>query len=121
MVTQCVADEPIRLVGALDGKTALEMALREDWDLILLDLRLPGIDGFKFMRELKSYPAKARIPVIVLTGWNTTKDLLQSFECGAVDFVTKPFKVVELRARIQATLRTKNLQAELEQSNKELV
>jgi two-component system cell cycle response regulator len=82
-------------------------------DLILLDIDLPGEDGFTFCKRLKQNPATARIPVIFLTATDEIESKVQGLELGAVDFVTKPFDPAELRARVRASLRTKALIDEL--------
>ena len=89
--------------------------------MILLDLGLPGINGFELLRQLKESPETQAIPVIVLTAWNSTTDKLRGFELGAVDYLTKPFESAELRARLRAVLRAKHLQDELTQTNRELL
>jgi signal transduction histidine kinase/HPt (histidine-containing phosphotransfer) domain-containing protein len=89
--------------------------------LILLDLGLPGINGFELLRQLKESPETQTIPVIVLTAWNSTTDKLRGFELGAVDYLTKPFEPAELRARLRAVLRAKHLQDDLTQANRELL
>jgi putative two-component system response regulator len=88
--------------------------------LILLDLGLPGMNGFEVLQRLKQEAASRSTPVILLTGWQAIGDKLRGFELGAVDYITKPFQLVELRARIGATIRTKRLQDELTQANREL-
>ena len=93
----------------------------QPFDLILLDLGLPGVNGFELLRQLKECPETQTIPVIVLTAWNSTTDKLRGFELGAVDYLTKPFEAAELRARLRAVLRAKHLQDELTQTNRELL
>jgi putative two-component system response regulator len=68
------------------------------FDLILLDLGIPGCDGFELLRRLKNDSASQHVPIIVVTAKNSMEDKLLGFELGAVDYVTKPFDVVELRA-----------------------
>jgi len=114
-------DDAITLTNAKDGPEALQMAKEQPCDLILLDLGLPGMDGFEVLRKLKETPETESIPVIVLTAWNRTSDKLRGFELGAVDYLTKPFESRELRARLCAALRAKHLQAELARTNQELV
>ena len=88
------------------GETAIREFLP---DLILLDIDLPGENGFDFCRRLKENPATARIPVIFLTAADDIEQKVTGLELGAVDFVTKPFDPAELRARVRASLRTKTL------------
>ena len=105
---------------APDGAAALRLAHDKHFDLVLLDLGLPGVDGLELLRQFKECPELQSIPVIVLTAWNSTTDKLRAFELGAVDYLTKPFEAAELRARLCAALRAKHLQDELTQANREL-
>jgi CheY-like chemotaxis protein/nitrogen-specific signal transduction histidine kinase/HPt (histidine-containing phosphotransfer) domain-containing protein len=114
-------DDHITLASARDASEALSLARENPLDLILLDLGLPGINGFELLRQLKEGPETQVIPVIVLTAWNSTTDKLRGFELGAVDYLTKPFEPDELRARLRAVLRAKQLQDELTQTNRQLL
>jgi CheY-like chemotaxis protein len=114
-------DDPCTLTAAKDGAKALECLSKEKYDLILLDLGLPGMDGFELLRQFKASPETELIPVVVLTAWNSTSDKLRGFELGAVDYLTKPFEPAELLARIRSVLRTKHLQDQLAQTNRDLV
>jgi DNA-binding response OmpR family regulator len=86
-----------------DGESALRRGQEPGWDLILLDLMLPGRDGFAICRELRR--AGIRTPVIMLTARTHEAEKVLGLELGADDYVTKPFSPRELRARIQAVLR----------------
>src|SRR2546427_615660 len=114
-------DDNITLVTTKFSTEALRRAREEHVDLILLDLGLPDTNGFDLLRQFKESPETELIPVIVLTAWNSTSDKLRGFELGAVDYLTKPFESAELRARVCAALRTKHLQDELTQANRELL
>lgn len=85
-----------------DGKTGLETALQTDIDLILLDVMLPGLSGIEVLRRLRK---EKSTPVILLTARNTTLDKVSGLDHGANDYVTKPFEIEELLARIRACLR----------------
>jgi CheY-like chemotaxis protein/HPt (histidine-containing phosphotransfer) domain-containing protein len=111
----------IALVSAPDVAKALDVVQVRPIDLILLDLGLPGEDGFQMLRALKESPQTESIPVVVLTAWNSTPDKLKGFELGAVDYLTKPFEPSELRARLRAVLRAKHLQDQLAAANRELM
>jgi CheY-like chemotaxis protein len=111
----------IALAHATNASDALACARKETFDLILLDLGLPDTNGFDLLKRLKDQPETESIPVIVLTAWNGTGDKLRGFELGAVDYVTKPFESSELRARVCRALRTKHLQDQLTQTNRELL
>jgi len=90
------------VLKASDGKTALELALNEVPDLILLDVMLPGLSGFEVCRQLRD--KGMRMPVIMLTARGDEFDKLHGFEMGADDYVTKPFSIDELLARVKAML-----------------
>src|SRR5437870_1308231 len=113
-------EDNVALTGTQDAAEALKLLQERKFDLVLLDLGLPGTNGFELLRQLKESPETDSIPVIVLTAWNSTTDKLRGFELGAVDYLTKPFEPAELRARLCAALRTKHLQDELTQTNREL-
>ena len=114
-------DDNITLSSAGDALAGLKLAREKHFDLILLDLGLPGVNGFELLRQLKEFPETQTIPIIVLTAWNSTTDKLRGFELGAADYLTKPFESAELRARLRAVLRAKQLQDELTQTNRELL
>lgn len=92
-----------RVVTAADGHAALQLAAAGP-DLILLDLMLPGIDGYEVCRRLKADPRTAAIPVVMLTARAAEVDRVLGLELGADDYVTKPFSLRELVARIRARL-----------------
>jgi CheY-like chemotaxis protein/HPt (histidine-containing phosphotransfer) domain-containing protein len=114
-------DDRIILSSARDAREALTLLRERAFDLVLLDLGLPGVNGFDLLKQMKESPELQSIPVIVLTAWNSTNDKLRGFELGATDYLTKPFESAELRARLRAALRSKELQDELTQTNRELL
>jgi CheY-like chemotaxis protein/nitrogen-specific signal transduction histidine kinase len=114
-------DDGMLLTGARNAAEALRLVHEQHFDLILLDLGLPGMNGFELLQEIKASPQTQMVPVIVLTAWNRTEDKLRGFELGAVDYLTKPFESAELRARLRAALRAKHLQDELTQTNRDLL
>jgi two-component system, OmpR family, phosphate regulon response regulator PhoB len=93
------------IIKAHDGIEGTEVAMRERPDLILLDLMLPGRDGFSVFRELRRDPRTASTPVIMLTAKAQTEDRIQGLEAGADDYLTKPFSPKELMLRVQAILK----------------
>ncbi len=121
VLSALLQEDNITLDSALNAAEALVQARQHRFDLILLDLGLPGSNGFELLTQFKSLPEIEHIPVIVLTAWNGTNDKLRGFELGAVDYVTKPFESAELRARVCAALRTKHLQDELTRMNHDLL
>ncbi len=88
---------------ATDGRDGLERALEQPPDLIVLDLMLPGLDGFRVLRELRKRDAAT--PVLVLTARGEEADKVRGLRLGADDYVTKPFSLLELLARVEALLR----------------
>jgi len=120
ILTASMHEDNIVVTRAETGQEALQWLAQSKFDLVLLDLGLPEMDGFEFLAEVKRVPLSQQIPVIVLTAHHATEEKLRSFELGAVDYVTKPFDLVELRARVCASLRTKRLQTELTEANREL-
>jgi len=109
-----LSPEGLNVSSELDGERGIERAISERPDLILLDIDLPDLDGFEVCRQLKDHPETKDIPVIFLTGTTSTESKVRGLDLGAVDYVTKPFDQVELRARVRAALRTKRLQDLLE-------
>lgn len=107
--------ESIRLESAFDGKEGIEKAKKILPSLILLDLDMPVMDGFEALRHLMEEPTTRNIPVIVLSGNDTTQDKVTTFDLGAVDFISKPFELTELRARMRSSLRISSLMTMLEQ------
>jgi two-component system phosphate regulon response regulator PhoB len=93
------------IIKCYDGIEGTNVALRERPDLILLDLMLPGRDGYSVFRELRRDPRTASTPVIILTARAQTSDRIQGLEAGADDYLTKPFSPKELILRVQAVLK----------------
>ena len=113
-------EDNIALTRAQNAREALQWLAESKFDMVLLDLGLPEMDGFGFLEEMKKAPLFQQIPVIVLTAWHGTPDKLRSFDLGAVDYITKPVDLVELRARVRSTLRARRLQCDLTRANREL-
>lgn len=88
---------------AEDGTTGLEVAMRTSPDLVLLDLMLPGLDGFRVLQGLRQ--PGSRVPVLILTARGDEADKVRGLRLGADDYVTKPFGLLELLARVEALLR----------------
>ncbi|WP_395831395.1 PleD family two-component system response regulator [Elstera sp.] len=97
------------VISAENGPTALELARSESPDLILLDVMMPGMDGFKVCEKLKEDPATAHIPVIMVTALSDTADRVRGLQAGADDFLSKPVRDVPLFARVRSLIRLKNL------------
>jgi two-component system alkaline phosphatase synthesis response regulator PhoP len=91
------------VIVAFDGETGLRKATEEQPDLVLLDLMLPGINGYEVCKELKDN--KSDIPIIMLTAKSQESDIVTGLDLGADDYITKPFSILELMARINALFR----------------
>jgi diguanylate cyclase (GGDEF)-like protein len=101
--------EQVTMVGTTKACEAVDLAKTSKPATILLDLDMPEIDGFEVLRALKDNPATNNIPVIVLSGLQSSEDKVTAFDLGATDYVTKPFDLAELRARLRAALRMDHL------------
>jgi adenylate cyclase len=107
--------------GAADGYQALQIAMSQSQpDLILLDVMMPGLDGYEVCRRLKSHPKTRNIPVIFITARNAEKDETRGFECGAVDYIKKPFSMPIVRSRIRNHLELKNQRKRIERHTRQL-
>ena len=102
---------------AMTGEEAIEVAQASMPSLILLDIMMPGIDGYETCRRLKADPATASIPVIFMSALDDTKDKVRGLEVGAVDYITKPFQAEEVVARVRTHLTIQRLRRDLECSN----
>ncbi len=102
-----------RLIKALNGPEALHTLTLDPPDIILLDLIMPGLDGFEVSRRIKSSPQWQSIPVIVLTGLGEAKSYIQAIDCGVDDFMTKPVNDAILMTRVRSYLRKKRAEEEL--------
>lgn len=102
-IVRGLAAERFAVDAALDGTTGLELATTYDYDLVILDLLLPGIGGTEVLRRLRQ--VNAHVPVLVLTARDALTDKVENFEAGADDYLTKPFAFAELLVRVKALLR----------------
>jgi DNA-binding response OmpR family regulator len=100
------------VLTAFDGETGLALALKEEPDLVLLDIMLPGIDGWEVCSQLRQ---SSQVPILFLTAKDAEFDRVRGLELGADDYVTKPFSPRELVARVKAILRRASRSAEIEQ------
>lgn len=101
---------------AYDGETAADMIEENRYDLILLDIMIPYIDGFELLEYIKPFD----IPVIFITAMNSTKDRVKGLKMGAEDYIVKPFEVVELLARVEVVLRRFHKTSDIIQINDKL-
>jgi putative nucleotidyltransferase with HDIG domain len=106
--------EGYKVRPALSGELALRAIAASPPDLVLLDIRMPGTDGYETCRRLKARPETADIPVIFISALNEAEDKLTAFSVGAVDYVSKPFQAAEVLARVRAQLQLHRMQQRLE-------
>lgn len=109
LLTARLRSEPIEIVSATGGKDGMQVARETEPAVILLDLDMPDVDGFEVLRQLKDDPKTVNIPVLVLSGLTDSQDKVTAFDLGAIDYITKPFDIIELRVRIRAALKLNSL------------
>ena len=102
------------------GETALKEVLKERPDLILLDIMLPGIDGYRVCETLKKMPDTQDIPIILVSAKSSIEDAVRGLEHGADDYIRKPYNEMELLARVKSALKTKHLHDEVHHTNRML-
>ena len=105
---------------ALDGSMAITAVRSLPPDLILLDIKMPGISGYEICSLLKSEPRTQQIPIIFISVLRDVDDIVKAFMVGGVDYITKPFKLEEVLARVSYQLMIQHLQAQLQEQNQQL-
>jgi len=120
LLTGILRKEGYTLLSAADGERALALAHSEKPDLILLDIMMPGMDGYAVCAALKADPRTLRIPVLFLSALAEAADKIKGLELGAVDYVTKPFNHGEVLARVRSQLKIQRLSSDLLRANHEL-
>jgi len=108
-------NEGYEVDAGYDGEEAVELAKNGDYDLIILDLMMPKLDGLGACMQIREFSA---VPIIMLTAKSEDTDKLIGFEYGADDYVTKPFNILELKARVRALLRRSGAKAQEEKSSR---
>ncbi|HSJ99396.1 MAG TPA: EAL domain-containing protein, partial [Myxococcota bacterium] len=120
LVGEALAPHGLEVVEVEDGAAALEVLRRRVPDLVLLDVRMPGLDGFSVCEELRRHPAAADVPVVMMTGLDDLDSIRRAYEAGATDFVTKPLNWLILSQRVRYLLRAAANLAELRSSRARL-
>jgi len=120
VLRQMLAEQNYMVRPALNGEIAIKAANESPPDLILLDIRMPGMDGYEVCQQLKSEEKTRKIPVIFISALNELDDKVKAFSLGGVDYITKPFQTEEVLARIKTHLTLRNLQKSLEDKNAQL-
>ncbi|MBF0449525.1 MAG: diguanylate cyclase [Candidatus Magnetomorum sp.] len=121
MVKDILSEKGYLLSTATNGRDALEKTQSEDFDLILLDVRMPDIDGFEVCKRIRAKPEIKDIPIIFLTGEDEARSIIKGFEVGAMDYVTKPFYSTELLARVRTHLELSHSRKALKNINLRLI
>ncbi|MDL2330237.1 response regulator [Desulfosarcina sp. OttesenSCG-928-A07] len=109
-----------RLGIAKNGEKALEYVKKQRPDIVLLDIMMPGMDGYEVCQSLKADPETTAIPIIFITAMNEVTNKTRGFELGAVDYITKPFQAAEVKARIRMHLSIEEMRLELASQNERL-
>lgn len=120
LLSDTLEPEGYRISIAPNGEVALKVAQANPPDLILLDLMMPGMNGFEVCRRLKDLEAMRSIPVIFITADNDTASVVEGFRVGAVDYIAKPFKAEEVLIRTRTHLTNHRLTREIVEKNREL-
>lgn len=120
LLSNMLINQGYKVRMAKSGKMALMGINAVKPDLILLDIKMSGLSGFDVCEKLKSDPATKDIPVIFISAQDQTEDKLKAFQLGGVDYITKPFHIEEVLARITTHLTIRNLQQEIQENNNKL-
>ncbi|MBN1641112.1 MAG: SpoIIE family protein phosphatase [Anaerolineae bacterium] len=120
LLSQMLAERGYRVRPVPDGALALAAVQAEPPDLILLDIRMPGIDGYQVCERLKADPQARDIPVIFISALDAIEDKVRAFTVGGADYVTKPFQVEEVLARVGTHLALRRLQRQLQDANRKM-
>ncbi len=117
MLEEMLKGQGYRVVAFPKGESAIKAAFRNPPDLILLDIRMPEMDGYEVCRQLKTDERLRDIPVIFISALRETLDMVKAFDVGGVDYVAKPFRFEEVQARVETHLQIRRMQKELEKHN----
>ncbi len=120
VLRQMLTEQNYMVRPALNGEIAIKAVNTSSPDLILLDIRMPGMDGYEVCKQLKSEEKTSGIPVIFISALNELDDKIKAFSLGGVDYITKPFQAEEVLARVKTHLTLRNLQKIIEVKNAQL-
>ena len=120
LLSSILTSKGYTISDALDGETALKKAREQQPDLILLDIRMPVMDGYEVCRRLKADEKTRNIPVVFVSALDSQADKTLGFELGGLDYITKPFQVKEVLARVGTQLALHKLQKQLAEQNAQL-
>ena len=114
VITESLSTEDYDIFTAISGERALKQLQNHSVDLILLDVQMPGIDGFETCLQIKNNPKIASVPIIFITALSDTDSIVKAFSLGAADYISKPFREPELLARVRTHLQVQRLTQNLE-------
>lgn len=114
LISRILLPEGYKVMTLPDGQMAIDAIKTTSPDLILLDVMMPGLDGFAVCSTLKADPLTASIPIIFISALSEPLDKVKAFETGAVDYITKPFNLMEVKARVGVHLELRFTQKALE-------
>ena len=114
ILTQILCDQGYKLRKAIHGEMALTSAFSKPPDLILLDIVMPGIDGYEVCKKIKENPTTSDIPIIFISAFNEAFNKVKAFEVGGIDYITKPFQAEEVLVRVQLQLKLQQQKKQLE-------
>ena len=117
---KALSDRGYEVLVEMDGKSGIELVKNSPPNLILLDVMMPGIDGFETCRRLQADPLTKEIPIIFMTALSDTVDKVKGLSLGAVDYISKPFQQEEVLARIKVHLKLRRLSLQLAEQNQQL-
>lgn len=120
LLAEILLSEGYRVLEAYDGETALKILDNHQPDLILLDIMMPGLDGFDVCKRLKQNSRSAQIPIIFISALHETFDKVKAFNTGGADYITKPFEILEVLTRIEHQLALHKARQQIQQFNAEL-
>ena len=120
LLTELLTGHGYRIRPAQDGAMALESVAAKTPDLILLDVNMPGMDGYEVCRRLKADEKSSRIPVIFISAFGDTRQKVTGFEAGGIDYITKPFEAEEVLARVRTHLRLRQAEEALRNAHNTL-
>ena len=113
LLSDLLTQHGYRIRPATDGALALKSVAAKASDLILLDVNMPGMDGYEVCRRLKAEEKSSRIPVIFISAFGDTRQKVLGFEAGGIDYITKPFEAEEVLARVRTHLRLRQAEEAL--------
>ncbi|GGA12984.1 response regulator [Okeania sp. KiyG1] len=119
-LSEIIRSKGYEIKQANSGKSALKSVIDSKTDLILMDVKMPIIDGYQVCKQLKTNPNTHNIPVIFMSEISDTTERIKGFEAGGIDYISKPIQREEVLARIESQLTIKKLHIKLEEKNKQL-